>query len=398
MPFYYSIRRMPKGMRARTLAGLTRLRHQLDAEMPRRTRTKTLVLGSWNIRNFDDNRFKAGYRTAEDMFYIAEIISRFDVVAVQEICDDLGPLRKVMSLLGPDYRYVVTDITEGRGGNGERLGYIYDRSKARFTGVAGELVLPDDLQIIDGTRKRQFSRTPFMCSFQSGWFKFLFSTVHIYFGADSGAKYERRVNEIKSVAKFLKSRAKRDAKKRGAAQNHILVGDFNIKKPGSPGFNALEEQGFEIFENKKGSNKDQTKFYDQISFLVNPGELTFGDSGREKGVLQFFDSVYRAEDFETYRAELDKTMAAKVRAAKSAVKRSETRLAKATTAARTEKAQEKLAKDRATLAETEALRADDVQLRDYYEAEWRTFRVSDHLPLWVEVEIDFSENYLTTLS
>jgi hypothetical protein len=80
-----------------------------------------------------------GERTQEDFYYIAEIISRFDVVAVQEICDDLRPLKNVMRLLGSDYEYILTDITEGRGGNDERLGFIYDKAKVWFQGVAGEL-------------------------------------------------------------------------------------------------------------------------------------------------------------------------------------------------------------------------------------------------------------------
>jgi hypothetical protein len=29
--------------------------------------------------------------------------------------------------------------------------------------------------------------------------------------------------------------------------------------------------------------------------------------------------------------------------------------------------------------------------------EWRTFHGSDHLPLWVELEIDFSDKYLDYL-
>jgi len=130
-----------------------------------------------------------------------------------------------------------------------------------------------------------------MCSFQAGWFKFLFSTVHIYFGETSRTKYQRRVDEVDSVAKFLAKRARDDD------QNHVLVGDFNIVKHGSPGFNALEKHGFKIFKNKEGSNKDQKKFYDQISFRVREGELRIADSENCNGVFQFFDSIFREEDF-----------------------------------------------------------------------------------------------------
>jgi len=39
----------------------------------------------------------------------------------------------------------------------------------------------------------------------------------------------------------------------------------------------------------------------------------------------------------------------------------------------------------------------DTDLKDYYMDDWRTFHASDHLPLWVELEIDFSDAYLEKL-
>lgn len=398
MPFYSEIRHMRTDMKARTLSGLKRLRAQLDKEMPVKTRNTTLVLGTWNLRNFDDNRFMSGYRTAEDFFYIAEIISRFDVIAIQEVCDDIYPLTKVMKILGRDYDFIMTDLTEGRSGNTERLGFIYDKTKVSFKGIAGELVL-DDLNLIkDGEKRRQFSRTPFMCSFQSGWFKFNFSTVHVYFGSDSGEKYERRVKEIEAVAKFLKKRAERDAKKRfGKSSNHVLVGDFNIKKPGSPGFNALEKQGFKVHANKEGSNKDQTRFYDQISFLTNPNELRFANSGKEKGVFQFFKSIYRSRDFEDYAEVLDGVVKSKIKKIQSDITSAKKREERAKTEKTKVKAQNDIIKKEASVAEWEAHLTNPTLMKKYYTNEWRTFRASDHLPLWVELEIDFSKQYLTSL-
>ena len=145
MPFYRPIKDIkPKKTRLRMLAGLKALRMQMDEEMPHKTKDSTLILGTWNIRNFDDNRFMSGHRTKEDLYYIAEIISRFDVLAVQEICENLDPLDKIMKILGYDFDYIVTDVTEGRSGNAERLGFIFDRNKVKFKGIAGELVLPEE--------------------------------------------------------------------------------------------------------------------------------------------------------------------------------------------------------------------------------------------------------------
>ncbi len=393
MPFYKPIRNLePKKVRSRTLTGLKRLRSGLDEAIPEKTRDSTLILGTWNIRNFDDNRFMNGHRTTEDLYYIAEIISRFDVLAVQEICSDTTPLDNLMYLLGNDYSYIVTDVTEGQSGNGERLGFIYDQRKVSFKGVAGELVLPDTMQIVDGEKRRQFSRTPFMCSFQAGWFKFLFSTVHIYFGASSGEKYERRVKEIRKVAKFLSKRAKEDD------SNHILVGDFNIVDPESPGANALAENDFEIFQNKKGSNKDQTKYYDQISFRVRENELRFTESENDKGVFQFFNFIYREEDFTSFESDLKKSVKEKVQKINTEMEEDTEKLSRTNSQKTKTRLTKSISKKKDKIKEWENHLVDKTKLKHYYLKEWRTFHGSDHLPLWVELEIDFSESYLDHLS
>ena len=400
MPFYPPIRRMSADVKNRTLGGLTRLRKQLDREIPERTVTETLVIGTWNLRNFDDDRFNNGHRSAEDFFYSAEILSRFDIVAVQELCEDLSPLDKVMDILGRNFEYIVSDVTEGRSGNKERLAFIFDREKVSFRGITGELVLPDKLQIIDGNgddgKRRQFSRTPFMAAFQCGWFKFVFTTVHIYFGANSGPKYERRVKEIRAVAKFLSKRADRDVNKKELG-SHILVGDFNIKREGSAGDEALAEEGFTVFRNRKGSNKDQTKFYDQISFKSKKNEVQLAND-ESHGVLQFFKSIFRPSDFPSYREDLLDAVNGKLRDFERKKLSAERRLDRATS----EKSKEKARKDIETqveqIAEWTELLTDDDKLKKYYLSEWRTFRASDHLPLWAELKIDFSDEYLKSLS
>jgi len=152
------------------------------------------------------------------------MISAFDIIAIQEINTDLRPLDELMGIIGTKYNYIVTDTTEGFGGNDERLGFIYDKTKVNFKGIAGEIVLDSKKKIAINDKKLQFARTPYTCAFQAGWFKFMFSTVHIYYGKSSKSSdaYKRRVAEIQAIADFLSKRAKKDI------YNHILVGDFNI--------------------------------------------------------------------------------------------------------------------------------------------------------------------------
>ena len=168
MPYYKPLKNLKRAERERTVSGLQRLRKQMaDVDFPAKKASRSLILGTWNLRNFDDDRFNYGPRMKESLYYIAEIISRFDILAVQEICEDLGPLDELMYVLGNQYDYILTDVTHsGLGGNKERLGFIYDKEKVRFKGIAGEIVLPEKMLVSEvADKKRQFSRTPFGVEF-----------------------------------------------------------------------------------------------------------------------------------------------------------------------------------------------------------------------------------------
>ena len=203
------------------------------------------------------------------------------------------------------------------------------------------------------------------------------------------------MKEIHSVAKFLSKRADRGNKKE--LGSHILVGDFNIKFEGSDGDEALTAEGFEVFRNRKGSNKDQTKFYDQISFKSKKDRVQLAKDDAH-GVLQFFNSIYRPRDFDTYREQLLQTVRDKLKRFEREKKSAEGRLARATTDKAKSNAEKDVLKKINQIAEWTNKLTDNVELKKYYLKEWRTFRASDHLPLWVELQIDFSVEYLKNLS
>lgn len=383
---YWRLRYLDSSSRRRAIRNIKRLRTSLEETIPQKTAHGTLVLGTFNIRNFDDNRFGNGPRLDESFFYLAEIIAAFDAMAVQELNRDTRPLERLMDILGHEWDYIVTDITEGRSGNTERLGFIFNKEKVSFKGIAGELVLPDKDLISNVTKRYQFSRTPFACSFQSGWLKFMFATVHIYYGKQSKSsnEYKRRVKEIQAVAKAYAKRAKADD------YNYVLVGDFNIDKLNDPTGDALEGAGFEIFRNKKGSNRTQNKFYDQISFMVREGELRLADSENAHGVYDAFTTVFRDEDFDDYDSEVRATLTAKIRRTRKELERWK---AKSPSQRRTTKIKS-LKKD---IEKTTGIRSKKASRREYYEREWRTYQISDHLPLWVELDVDFTDDYLNRL-
>jgi endonuclease/exonuclease/phosphatase family metal-dependent hydrolase len=344
MPQYYLMKRDLKLIdRKRVAKNLINLRKHLRSEVPEKKVNETLLLATWNIRDFDSNKFKHGPRLNESYYYIAEIISAFDIVALQEVAKNLRALKKLMRILGYSWQYITTDVTEGRSGNKERMTFVYDRSKVRFQNIAGEIVLPMT-KLIEG--KRQFARTPYLVAFQAGWFQFMLCTVHIYYGASAGQKFARRVKEIRQIGKFIAKRADEEE------YNFILLGDFNIVTPRCDTMYALQGSGFKIpKELQRPTNIDENKFYDQIAFKTKPGEYRLGKSKTNAGVFRYFDTVFKKNEFNVYSKYMDS--------------------AKLKTAGRTKSKKEK-----------------------YYTDTWRTFQMSDHYPLWVELEIDFSVDYL----
>lgn len=347
----------------------------------RRKRDSSMLLATWNIRDFDSNKFGFGPRLPETFYYIAEIIACFDLVAVQEVNRDLSALEKVMRILGREWDYIVTDATEGSGGNEERMAFVFNTEKVWFRKVAGEIVLPEGQLIVSRAKmkkakedqdgpaeeatadaeraglkevRQQFARTPFLVAFQSGWFKFSLCTVHIYFGADSGDKLRRRINEIKALVSFFakrQDRETRDAEKTGGLpENYILLGDFNVISPEHDTMKALKAEGFKVPDAIDGRRVrgDGHHFYDQIAVRAKDERFRVSAGG----MVNIFETVFRddAEDMRLYKSFIP-------------------------------------ARD-PEMGPHAARTAEELYRK------WRTWQMSDHSPLWVEIETDFSEDYL----
>ena len=195
---------------------------------------------------------------------------------------------------------------------------------------------------------KQFARTPFLLSFQLGWLKLNLCTVHIYYGSSSNKqKLKQREQEIALLTEALANKAEREF----AADKESfmgVLGDFNIIGKDHSTMQALEANGFEIPEKLKkipGSNVAKDKAYDQIAFWA-PGTRTTDYSKLEvvgANVFDFFEYVFTLGDEEIYRKE--------------------------------------------------GTRYNGLKSSTNYK-QWRTYKMSDHLPMWVEVSNDFSESYL----
>ena len=98
-------RLMDDEMKQRTISKLRDLHAGLRANVPGKKVDQNLLLASWNIKNFG----KITQRTPESLYYMAEIINAFDIVAVQEINSDITHFKKVVKILGSHWKYVYSD-------------------------------------------------------------------------------------------------------------------------------------------------------------------------------------------------------------------------------------------------------------------------------------------------
>jgi len=98
--------------------------------VPRRFKTNNLLLLTWNIAQFHERKPKQAIK------YMAYIMKRFDIIAIQEVKDNLGGIEQLQKELGKNYRFIFSDIS----GNYERLVFCYYKRNVTFTGLAAEVV------------------------------------------------------------------------------------------------------------------------------------------------------------------------------------------------------------------------------------------------------------------
>lgn len=426
-------------------------------------------MASWNLREFDNAKY--GFRTRDAMIFIAEIMARFDIIAVQEVNKDLAALEDLLHLMGPDWSYLATDQAPKGRGNAERFAFVYNTKRVQSRLIAGEvtlsgkdrLMLPHSFDYLPAmglsldlppgaelehpekvysrkergrsTRKlredavvdlppgtkinltqggtlvfksghrisadkqidlgagdnrvftdqvglrlpteymeaeeQQFARPPFFATFQAGWLKLALCTVHIYYGSDreGSAKMQTRIREIDRICKALGDRAEEENDS-DSDSFFFVLGDFNIVGKGHDTMAALNSHGFEIPEDiqqiPEGTNVKRDKFYDQIAYWAKtPRRRRNGIRDYAKveacaaGVFDFFEHVFTADHANSYEPVMT--------------------------------------------VEKERLNAQRVlegknPLTSTWEYEdWRTYQMSDHLPMWIELKTDFSTEYLETL-
>ncbi len=283
---------------------LIALRKQLTRDIPSKSLTGNLLVASWNILELGGDKY--GARTEEAIAYIATIISRFDIVAIQEIYGNFKILDDLKHYLGEHWEYIYSDTSLGFGGNDYRLGYFFDKRKAVQGGIISDLILPsvrsrDEQGHFQFKPAIQLLRPPFNCGFKIEDKRLILCNIHLVFGQRQ-TKAER-LAELQSVLDFWKRRTSINTV---WSKNVILLGTLQTAKLSAKELYMIEESGVfqQILPLKVASNFTKTRHYNQMAFHLGDANLSLTNQG---GAFDFFESVFRFEDVAAYRPMIKRT-------------------------------------------------------------------------------------------
>jgi endonuclease/exonuclease/phosphatase family metal-dependent hydrolase len=286
---------------------LDELANALDRLIPRKQDAGNLLIATWNIRSFASltrewtaSSNDSPKRDLRGLRAICEIVSRFDVVASQEVKGNLRALRDMMNYLGDPWSFLMTDITLGHAGNDERMAFVFDTRRVRVSGLACELVVPPEwlTDIPENALHQQFARTPYAVSFKAGETTFILVTLHIAYGESTDA----RKNELKTIARWMKAWAERETQWH---HNMLTLGDFNISRKGDALWQAFTSTGLAVPDELQAVPKsifdDEAdagdKFYDQIAwFTSTSGSIALDMNYNTGGHFDFLPFVYTDTD------------------------------------------------------------------------------------------------------
>lgn len=247
---------------------LRELQDRLAAlELPPSRLDESILVASWNIRDFGKSP-----RHPLALHLIAEIIGRFDLIAIVELNEDLGELAQVLGYLGPYWSVVYSDLTEDYGGNWERLAFVYDQRAVQFCGLAGSAVPPRQKQGDEYLPAKSFWRAPYSAAFRSGNFDFVAVSAHLRWGKSKKA----RLAEIERFAAWVDMKQRREHR---VDEDWLVFGDFNTEDDAMHA--ALQGQGLRMAEALKNikTNLGGTRHYDHILHKPSYTQAFTGEGG-----------------------------------------------------------------------------------------------------------------------
>ena len=192
-----------------------------------------------NVAVWNIREFGKRPRSEAAIHYIAEILGQFDLIALVELRDNLHDYGRVCQILGRTWDLVYSDWMDDSGGNHERVGFLFDRRAVTFNGLAAEVDPPRIKKAREYLASQSFWRAPYMCSFRAGNFDFVVLATH----ARWGDSLDGRAAELALLADWIDRRFKG---KMAEDTDLIVMGDFNTPSLDDKIFKALTRRGLKI--------------------------------------------------------------------------------------------------------------------------------------------------------
>ena len=275
---------------------IIRLRRRIRASgLPVKVVDQNLLIGTWNIKSFGtvypkwDENPRSPKRNLRALAYIAEILRGLDVVAIQEVNENLSGIQMLLErFLGSNWSLVVSSSKKSYLGKTEPLVFLFDKRRVEPVRMIGEMALD---QFEGEDPKMLFTRPPYFVGFQSGGKQFGLLTLQIKREAIQGERLQReRRLANHTVIEILRQLETGYY----GLENLILLGDFDIyQHADNPLFQSLVSIGLNTppqIEYLSSMHSNSPKPYNMISWLMGHMELSFTD---KSGVIDFVGAVYK---------------------------------------------------------------------------------------------------------
>lgn len=222
------------------------------------------TLVTWNLQNFGKSK------TNEQIKYVANLLSDFDIIAIQEVVTGIEGAKKIAQLAdelnrkGSKWDYIVSNPTNSTGQKTERYAYLWKTKNIKLKKTA----------FLENKFKNYIEREPYIA---------IFEYERKVFGIVSFHAVPKKSNPEKEI-KYLKYFPEE------YPNINFFVGDFNLAQSHSV-FNPLKDLGFKpLFQNQKTSLKQECK---NGECLANPLDHIFYKESKikiiNKGVILFYN-------------------------------------------------------------------------------------------------------------
>jgi hypothetical protein len=231
----------------RVAAELAILQAALDVAIPAKNLDRNLLIATWRWQMFDRVTEKwiadAGDGPARDLRAVrclAEILRRFDIIAIQGLMGNARGLQTVLDALGDHWALMVTGLSRESSYN-DRSAFVFDTRKVLPRGLAGQVVLAEpEAKQPSGSRllSRQFFRPPLFAGFRCLDDHFTLANIHLVWGSAG-----ERVAEMRAFAGWL-----REISEKGYywERNLIALGQLQLLHARGPVYDALQSVGLRV--------------------------------------------------------------------------------------------------------------------------------------------------------